>query len=402
MIKKDQLKDIVATYGTPIYVYNANQIKTQYQNLTAAFTNSNTKFFYASKSLTNVSILKYIQLLGCNIDCSSINEARLALLAGFLPNQILYTTNGIAFEEIQEAVSLKINVNIDSISNLEKFGSTYGNTYPVGIRLRPNIMAGGNLKISTGHDKSKFGIPITQIEEVIALKKNYNLNVYAVHIHTGSEIKDVAVFVDGLEVLFNIIPHFEDLKVIDLGGGFKVPYKDGDAETDINLLSKEVYKAIHNFEKNIGKQFELWFEPGKYLVSNCGYFITQVNVLKETKNTTFASVNSGFNHLIRPMFYDAYHEIENLSNPNGIKENYTITGNLCETDNFATDREISKINEGDLLVFKNAGAYCFEMASNFNSRLKPAEIMVINGEAKLIRQADVFEDLLVKQVLIKW
>ncbi len=398
----EQLIKITNDFGSPIYVYDAEQIKSQYNNLTTVFSNKNTKFFYACKSLTNISILKYIKHIGCNIDCSSINEAKLSLLAGFVPSQILYTTNGIAFDEIKEAVALGVHVNIDSLSNLDKFGAAYGNAYPVGIRLRPNIMAGGNLKISTGHDKSKFGIPVTQIEDVLVIQKKYDLHIYALHIHTGSEIKDVEVFVAGLEVLFNIIPHFKDLKVIDLGGGFKVPYKDGDAETDINLLSKEIYKAFEKFEKSIEKQFELWFEPGKYLVSNCGYFITQVNVIKETDNTIFASVNSGFNHLIRPMFYDAYHEIENISNPNDEKLNYTITGNLCETDNFAVDRKISKISEGDILVFKNAGAYCFEMASNFNSRLKPAEVMYINGEAKLIREADVFEDLFTKQVEVSF
>ncbi len=402
MITNEQLQLAAAQHGTPLYVYHAEQIKAQYEILTTAFAKSNCRFFYASKALTNVSILKYIKSLGCNVDCSSINEAKLALHAGFAKENILYTTNGIAFSEIQEAVSLGVNVNIDSLSNLEKFGAAYGNSYPVGIRLRPNIMAGGNLKISTGHDKSKFGIPVTQVEAVINLKKKYNLNIYAVHIHTGSEIKDVSVFVEGLDVLFNIIPHLEDLKVIDLGGGFKVPYKDGDGETNINLLAKEVHRAVDSFQQKISKTFEIWFEPGKFLVSNSGYFITQVNVIKETGNTTFASVNSGFNHLIRPMFYDAYHEIDNLSNPNGERQTYTITGNLCETDNFAMDRSIAKINEGDLLVFRNAGAYCFEMASNFNSRLKPAEALFINNEFHIIRNRDVFEDLLVKQVIIEF
>jgi diaminopimelate decarboxylase len=401
MINNEQLKQVATEYGTPLYVYDAAQIKSQYEILATAFESSNCKFFYASKALTNISILKYIKHIGCNVDCSSINEAKLALHAGFEKERILYTTNGIAFSEIQEAVALGVNVNIDSLSNLEKFGATYGNNYPVGIRLRPNIMAGGNLKISTGHDKSKFGIPVTQIDAVSALKEKYNLNIYAVHIHTGSEIKDVAVFVEGLDVLFNIIPHFETLKVIDLGGGFKVPYKEGDAATDINLLAKELHKAVNAFQQKIGKQFEIWFEPGKFLVSSSGYFVTQVNVIKETGNTTFASVNSGFNHLIRPMFYDAYHEIENISNSTGEKHTYTITGNLCETDNFALDRSITTISEGDLLVFKNAGAYCFEMASNFNSRLKPAEVLFINNEFHIIRNRDVFEDLLLKQVKIE-
>lgn len=392
---------LAAQYGTPLYIYDTAIIQQQYNKLLTAFGGSNTKFFYASKALTNISILKYMLHLGANIDCSSINEARLALHAGFAPQQILYTTNGIHFTEIQEAVQLGINVNIDSLENLKKFGEAYQNTYPVGIRLRPNIMAGGNLNISTGHSKSKFGIPIEQIADILQLQHNYNLNIYALHIHTGSEIEDVAIFVQGLDKLFEIMPHFTHLRVIDLGGGFKVPYKEGDAETDITELSKQVLYAVHTFEQKVNKQYELWFEPGKYLVSQSGTFITKVNLIKQTETIRFASVNSGFNHLIRPMFYGAYHYITNLSNPSGKLQAYTITGNLCETDNFAEDRLVAELREGDLLAFANAGAYGFEMASNFNSRLKPAEVLLYNGMAYLIRKPDVFEDLLSKQVVLE-
>lgn len=397
-LSNHQLSAIAQQFGTPTYVYNADKIVEQYQTLTTAFAQQNVKIFYACKALTNINILKLIKNIGGNVDCSSINEAKLALHAGFEPSCVLYTSNGITFSEIEEAQSLDIHINIDSLSNLEKFGKKYGHSYPVGIRLRPNIMAGGNLKISTGHDKSKFGIPVDQIDEVLKIVADNNIFIKNLHIHTGSEIKDVAVFVKGIEVLFDIIPLFKELEVIDLGGGFKVPYKQGDAETDITLLAQEVGKAFANHPNPNGKPLQVWFEPGKYLVSECGYLITQVSVLKTTKTTTFASVNSGFNHLIRPMFYDAYHKISNISNPEGEEKVYTITGNICETDTFATDRQLPEINEGDLLVFANAGAYGFEMSSNFNSRYKPAEVLVKDGEFHLIRRRDTFEDLLRNQL----
>ncbi len=387
-----QLIAAAKEFGTPLYVYHADKIREQYGKLTTAFSGSNVKFFYACKALTNVNVLKYIESIGACIDCSSINEVKLALYAGFPANRVLYTSNGIAFDEIAEAKELGVNINIDSLSNLEKFGKAYGHTYPVGIRLRPNIMAGGNLKISTGHDKSKFGIPVEQLDEILTLVKQYDIFIADLHIHTGSDIKDADVFVKGIEVLFDIIPHFPELKSVDLGGGFKVPYKEGDEEIDINLLGRKVKEAFDSHPQ--AKNLEIWFEPGKFLVSACGYLLTQVNVLKETKATVFASVNSGFNHLIRPMFYDAYHRIQNLSNPDGAEKNYSIVGNICETDTFAWDRPMNEIREGDYLVFYNAGAYGFEMSSNFNSRFKPAEVMVSGGDMSLIRRRDVMEDLL--------
>ncbi len=397
-LNASQLTEIANEYGTPLYVYNADKIKAQYEKLTAAFS-SNTVFFYACKALTNINILKYIKSLGANVDCSSVNEVKMALHAGFPPERVLYTSNGISFSEIEEAKELGVIINIDSLSNLEKFGKKYGHSYPVGIRLRPNIMGGGHLKISTGHAKSKFGIPVDQVEKIKSLVDKYNLFINDLHIHTGSDIKDVDTFVKGIGVLFDIIPHFKELEVIDLGGGFKVPYRKGDTETDIDLLAKKVEELFASHPNPGGRPLQVWFEPGKFLVSECGYFITRVNVIKETDGGTFVSVDSGFNHLIRPMFYDAYHRIENISNPGGNEKTYTVVGNICETDTFAWDRKIEEVREGDYLVFYNAGAYGFQMASNYNSRYKPAEVMVEDGKAKLIRQRDVFEDLLKNQVL---
>jgi diaminopimelate decarboxylase len=389
---------IAEEYGTPLYVYHAEKIKEQFGKLKHAFGNSNTVFFYACKALTNINILRYIRNLGANVDCSSINEVKLAIHAGFTSSRILYTSNGIDFDEIREAKDLGVYINIDSLSNLEKFGEAFGYSYPVGIRLRPNILAGGNIKISTGHDKSKFGIPVDQIERILDVINKYQMRISDLHIHTGSEIKDVDVFLKGIEVLFDIAPHFKHLEFIDLGGGFKVASKAGEQETDIPLLAEKVNQAFTNHPYKNGKNLQVWFEPGKFLVSAAGNFITKVNVLKETSAADFVSVNSGFNHLIRPMFYDAYHHIENISNPEGPVKNYSVVGNICETDTFAWDRPLNQVREGDYLVFRNAGAYGFEMSSNFNSRFKPAEVMVLEGKAHLIRRRDKFDDLLRNQL----
>lgn len=393
-LSNEQLRNIATEFGTPVYVYNANRITEQFQQLKQAFNSDKVSFFYACKALTNLSILKHIKSIGCKVDCSSINEAKLAVHAGFPSSDILYTSNGIAFDEIEEAVALGININIDSLSNLEKFGKKYGHNYPVGIRLRPNIMAGGNLKISTGHDTSKFGIPIEQLNDIVRIMQQYQIHIAGLHVHTGSEIKDVAVFMKVTDVFFELVPYFPELQFLDLGGGFKVPYQDGEEGTDIQLLAKEILAFEQKIEQTYQRSFQVWFEPGKYLVSEAGYLITSVNVLKETSATTFAGVNSGFNHLIRPMFYESYHRIRNISNEKGVIKNYTITGNICETDTFAWERPMNEIREGDVLVFDNAGAYGFEMASNFNSRYRPAEVMIKDGKPYLIRKREVFEDLL--------
>ena len=397
-LSHSELLQLAADFETPLYVYHAEKIKEQFQKLTDAFRETDTVFFYACKALTNLNILRYIKSIGANIDCSSLNEVKLAMHAGFPRQRILYTSSGIAFSEIQAAKDLGVYINIDSLSNLEKFGQEYGHSYPVGIRLRPNILAGGNLKISTGHDKSKFGIPVDQLDQILQVVKTYNLRISDLHIHTGSEIQDVDVYVKGIEVLFDIVPFFTELEFIDLGGGFKVPSRPGDEETDIVLLAKKVKKAFGNHLYGQGKNLQIWFEPGKFLVSEAGYFITKVNVLKETTAASFVSVDSGFNHLIRPMFYDAYHHIENISHPDGPVKVYSVVGNICETDTFAWHRSLKEVREGDYLVFYNAGAYGFEMSSNYNSRFKPAEVMVLDGNAHLIRKRDVFEDLLRNQI----
>src|SRR6478672_9567341 len=397
-LSKEQLISIANQFGTPVYVYHAEKIEEQLNELCNALANCNAKFFYACKSLTNINVLKLIKQLGASLDCVSINEVRLGLKASFDPKQILFTPNCVDFDEIEMGKALGVNINIDNISILEQFGNKYGSTYPACIRLNPHIMAGGNFKISTGHVDSKFGISIHQVRHIERIIKSTKLKVNGLHMHTGSEIKDTNVFIAGLDIMFEMANHFPDIEFIDLGSGFKVPYFDDDVRTDIHDLGKRLAEAFSKFEKENNRSLEIWFEPGKFLVSEAGYFVVKANVVKQTTATVFAGVNSGFNHLIRPMFYEAYHRIENISNPHGAERIYTVVGNICETDTFAWDRKLNEVREGDYLVFYNAGAYGFEMSSNFNSRLKPAEVLVKDGEAKLIRKPDVFEDLLRNQL----
>jgi diaminopimelate decarboxylase len=339
-----------------------------------------------------------VKEMGCNIDCSSINEAKLALHVGFTPDRILYTSNSIHFDEISEAVGLGIHINIDSLSNLTKFAEKFGATYPVGVRVRPNIMAGGNLKISTGHDKSKFGIPFTEMADIKALEAKHGLHIKTLHIHTGSEIKDVEVFMHSAEVFENLISQFPSVEVLDFGGGFKVPYRPDEKGTDIAALGAAVNAFIAKLNQQTGRTLQAWFEPGKYLVSESGYFLTNVNVLKQSGEITFAGINTGLNHLIRPMFYDAYHHIDNVTHSDAPAQPYAVVGNICETDTFAWDRSIPRIEEGDVLVFFNAGAYGYEMASNYNARFKPAQVLVDGAKTKLISRRDSFQDLLQLQV----
>lgn len=391
--KEELWLDLAKEYGTPLYVYDKSKIEEKYQKLSQAFSGKQVRFFYACKALGNINILRIIKNTGCGLDTVSINEVKLGLKAGFDVKNIIYTPNCVGFDEIKEAVELGVHINIDNISILEQFGNFYQGNYPVIVRFNPHIMAGGNYNISTGHIDSKFGISIHQLRHVLRIVKTLNINVEGIHMHTGSEIKDMQVFLQGLEVMLNVAREFPNIKILDLGSGFKVPYKDDEKETDVHQLREIISRPIEEFQKEFGNSIEVWFEPGKYLVSESGTFLVKANVIKPTPATVFVGVDSGFNHLIRPMLYGSYHRIENISNLEGTERIYTIVGNLCETDTFAWDRMLSEVNEGDILAFYNAGAYCYEMSMNYNARCKPAEVLVYNGKYALIRQRETIEDI---------
>ena len=388
---------LVEKYDCPLYVYEGEVIEKQYKRLLNAFPGKHVKVHYACKALTNINILKYLRSLGSGLDTVSIQEVKLGLQAGFNPDDIMYTPNCISLEEIGKAVNLGVKINIDNISILEQFGHAYPN-YPVCVRINPHIMAGGNSKISTGHIDSKFGISIYQMPLVRRVAEATGLKINGLHMHTGSEILDVEVYLRGAEILLNTAMELVGLEYLDFGSGFKVSYKNDGIETDIEELGARLTERLQNFFKDYGRELEIKFEPGKYLVSEAGTFLTKVNVVKQTVSTVFAGVDSGLNHLIRPMFYDSYHEIVNISNPEGKKRIYTVVGYICETDTFGVNRKVSEIREGDILAFKNAGAYCFMMSSNYNSRYRPAEVLILDGKDYLIRKRETFDDILRNQV----
>ena len=400
-MENSQLLQIAKDFGSPVYVYDAEKISSQYHRLTSAFSKiKNLKINYAVKALSNISVLKLMHKLGSGIDTVSIQEVKLGLKAGFKPEQIIFTPNGVSLEEIETAAKLGVQINIDNLSILEQFGTKHPKT-PVCIRINPHVMAGGNTNISVGHIDSKFGISIHQIPHILRIVENTKMNINGIHMHTGSDILDIDVFLYASEILFDTAKNFKNLEFIDFGSGFKVPYKDGDIETNIEELGEKLSKRFNEFCKNYGKQLTLAFEPGKFLVSQAGQFLVKVNAVKQTTSTVFAQVDSGFNHLIRPMLYGAQHEIRNISNPDGRERFYSVVGYICETDTFANNRRISEINEGNILAFSNAGAYCYSMASNYNSRYRPAEVLLYKNEAHLIRKRETFEDILNNQIEIK-
>lgn len=392
------LTEVAEQFGTPVYVYHAEKILSQYERLKNAFGDTKVKIKYACKSLNNINVLKLLKNAGSGLDAVSIQEVWLGLHAGFKPEEILFTPNCVSIEEIKLAVKEGVQINIDNISILEQFGNEFGNTVPVCIRLNPHIMAGGNTKISTGHIDSKFGISIYQLRHVLRVVKSTNIRVNGLHMHTGSDILDSGVFLQGADILFDCAKDFPDLEFIDFGSGFKVAYKEGDITTNVEELGAAIAKNFKQFCAEYGRELELWFEPGKFLVSEAGYFLVKTNVIKQTTATVFVGVDSGQNHLIRPMFYDAYHHIVNISNPNGTPRVYTVVGYICETDTFGWDRKLNEVSEGDILCFKNAGAYGFTMSSNYNARYRPAEVMIYQGKAHLIRERETMNDILKNQV----
>ena len=399
-MKNQILLDAVRRFGNPLYVYDSNKIKSQFIRLAESFKNvKNLQINYAVKASSNISILKYLINMGAGIDAVSIQEVEIALKAGVVPNKIIYTPNGVSLDEIEKVARLGAKINIDNLAILEEFGNKHKNI-PVCIRINPHIMAGGNSNISVGHIDSKFGISIHQVPHIHRIVENTNLKINGIHMHTGSDILDIGVFLNAAEILFSVAKKFKNLDFIDFGSGFKVPYKPNDSETNIEELGNKLTKRFNEFCTSYGKDLILMFEPGKFLVSESGKFLCKVNSIKQTTSTVFAQIDSGFNHLVRPMMYGANHFIENISNPNDIERYYSVVGYICETDTFATNKKISTISPGDILSFSNAGAYCFSMSSNYNSRYKPAEILYVNNELKIIRKRESFEDLIKNQVEI--
>jgi diaminopimelate decarboxylase len=399
-MERKLLLSLVKKYDSPLYVYDASKIESQYKRITNAFTSvKSLKINYAVKALSNTTILRLFKKMGSGIDTVSAQEVRIGLNAGFNPKDIIFTPNGVSIEEIERVAKLGVQINIDNLSILELFGQKHPEI-PVCVRINPHVMAGGHNKISVGHIDSKFGISIHQVPHIKRVVENTGMHINGIHMHTGSDILDIDTFLRATEILLDTVKEFKNVDFVDFGSGFKVPYKIGDIETNIEELGERLGARFNEFCKEYGRELTLMFEPGKFLVSESGKFLAKVNVIKQTTSTVFAGIDSGFNHLVRPMMYESYHHITNLSSPKGRERYYTVVGYICETDNFGSNRRINEVTEGDILCFDNAGAYCFSMASNYNSRYRPAEVLYYNKKDYLIRERETFEDIIKKEVLI--
>ena len=386
-------RSLVEQFGSPLYVYDADIISRQHRRLASAFAGVDLRLLYACKANSNPTIIRYIHSLGIGIDAVSAYEVELAIRCGVPVEDILYTPNCVSFEEIDHVVGRGVLTNIDNLSVLERFGQRHPGV-PCAIRINPHILAGGNAHIQTGHIDSKFGISIHQMRHVLRIVRAYGMQVVGLHMHSGSEILDAQTFLTGAEILFDAALEFPDLTFLDFGSGFKVPTKPDDIATDVESLGAAMTQRFIAFCEEYGRSLQLWFEPGKFLVSESGMLLVTATVLKQTPSCVFIGTDSGLHHLIRPMFYDAYHSIVHAERDQGTERIYTVVGCICETDTFGVDRKLMETREGDILAIRNAGAYGYAMANNYNFRPRPAEVLVIDGMPKLIRRRETVEDML--------
>jgi len=398
-IKKDILFKVSKKYGLPVFVYDKDKIISQYSKLKEAFKSVDELHInYAAKALTNINILKVMKDIGCGIDAVSIQEVELALFSGFKSDNIFFTPSGVEIDEIRKAFKYGVQINIDNLSALKIIAENLSNV-KVGIRINPNVRAGGNLKISVGDSDSKFGINVDEIEKAKKIISTYDVVVNGLHIHTGSDIENINSFLKACDVVFEQAEGFKNLEFLDFGSGFKVKYFENDSETDIKKLGKKLGDKFVEFNSNRKNKIRMHIEPGKFLVSDCGYFLTKVNYVNNKTNKNFIHVNSGLNHFVRPMFYGSKHAIKNISSESNETKDYSVVGYICETDTFSDNVNLKTTKEGDILCFKNAGAYCFSMSSNYNSRFRPPEVLVSNNQIKLIRKRESFKDLIRNQTI---
>ena len=395
-----QLINLAEKYGTPLYVYDGNLIKQRYKEFRSFFPYPKLKVFYAMKANYNLAILKLLEKEGCNIDAVSPGDVYMAMKAGFSKERILFTANKITDAEMHEVKKLNVLFNIGSLSRLEKYGQAYPKT-EVCLRFNPDVVAGEHEYIRTGGEATKFGILLQDLEEARSIIKKYNLKVVGIHEHTGSGIPEKVKIMKGIKNILNIIKkdNFPDLQFVDFGGGFQIPYRLNEKRINFSVFGQEVVKLFKKTCQDYGKELEMWFEPGKYLVTESGNLLIKVNTLKTNRKKLIAGTDSGFPQLIRPMFYQAYHHITNLSNPEGNEKTYDVSGNICETgDCFAVDRLIPEIREGDILAIHNAGGYCYSMGGVYNLRPMPPEVLIIDGKDFLVRKGLTSKEL-VEQIV---
>ncbi len=376
-IAGETAEKLAEEHGTPLYVYDSSVIERQVSHFRNAFSGFDHRIFYALKANSNRGLLELMKNQDVGLDAVSIHEVRIGLDAGFSADNIIFTPNGVPFDELQQAIELGARVNIENLSYLKKLGEAYRSEVPCTLRIHPGlVLSGSERDANSWYQRSRFGIDRHQLEEVHRLVDVYGIRVEGLHVHSSSMILDEQVFGSAAELLMKLALQFPDVRILDLGGGIRPPYREDDDHPDLDALASCLQKPLERFEKESGRRLQLWFEPGRFLVAESGILLTRVNVLKEVGGRSVAGVDTGFHQLIRPKLYDAWHQICNVSNPEGPQKPIDISGCLCEEDDLAKQRSLPEVREGDLLAILNAGAYGFSMASTYNSRPLPGELLL--------------------------
>lgn len=393
-IPREELLSIGEEYGFPLFVYDAEVIRRQIRLLKESYSASTPEIRYACKALNTIAILRLIYQNGCGIDTVSPGEITMALQAGVPADQISFTPSGVLPAEYEFAIRKGVRIHADQLSSLQWIDQYKPGT-KVTLRFNPGVKAGSHQKVQVGSSGSKFGFSADQVQEVKHWTEQSSLKITGVHMHLGSDISDSDSFNQAYDYLLSVALLWQDtIDHVDLGGGFKIPYHPEDHAIDMQHFGGKVSERFETFCKKLGRKINLVIEPGKYLVSQSGYFLMQTAAVREAGHTDMAYLSSGFNHFVRPMNYDAYHHLINLSNPTGALNDYDVVGYLCETDTFALNRQMNEIRQGDVICLLNAGAYGYTMSSNYNGRPRPAEVLYDQGTTTLIRRAETIEDLL--------
>ncbi len=383
----DLITDIVDRFDTPAYIYDESTIRNKCRDLKKVFEDLPVKWLYAIKANDNPFILDVIAAEGFGFDTVSFEEVLLSLHFQDNPKDIFYTENNMTDREMEEAIQSGVSVNIGSFSRLESY-FRHEKTEKCSIRIKPDIGDGHHERVDTGNIDSKFGIRMDIIPECLELAKKYGKKITGLHMHIGSGIKNAGNLAEAMSRLLKLSEQFPDLEMINFGGGIPVPYREDEEDFSLDDLHKIAYPILkEDYEKRSGN-ITYRFEPGRFVVAQSGGLLTRVISVKDQGRKTYLGTDTGFNHLARPMIYDAYHRVYNINRMDKpATKTYEISGNICESgDILAENRSLPETQEGDILIFADAGAYGMTMASEYNRRAYPAEVLVTESkELKLIR-----------------
>lgn len=387
--------DLVARFGSPLYVYDLDLVRARARALKQAITYQPFQPLYAIKANPCPAVAKAIAAEGFGIDAVSPGEVAMALRIGVRPDLVLYTENNMDDGEQAEAIAQGVCITCGSLDRLERLGRAGATT--CAVRFNPDIGAGAHEKICTAGPLTKFGVHHSEVDQVLRIERETGIKVVGCHMHIGSGILDADVYVRAMAVIRSVAERLPNLRFIDFGGGIGIPYKADQEPMDLARLGREASRLMTEICAAVGRPLELRLEPGRFLVAESGTLYATVTSVKTNPDSqrTFVGCDTGFNHLIRPAMYEAYHRIENVSNPHGVPAKVDVVGNICESgDIFARDRVLPQARVGDIIAIRDAGAYGFAMASTYNLRPLPAEVVIEGGKSRLARQRQRLSDLL--------